>query len=344
MIEIDGSYGEGGGSIVRVAVALSAVTGKPCKITNIRAKRRNPGLQAQHSTAVAAVAKLCGAEVKGSEIGSVEIEFYPHEIKGGSLSLNVGTAGSTSLVLQTLMMPAMHCASPLDIKIIGGTLNRWAPSIGYIQNVTLDILKRMGYKGEVRLNRHGFYPRGGGEVESKISPSVLLPIELVKRGKPMQVFGTCIASNDLVKAKVAERMQKFARERLFKEFRIMPEIKAEYVDVYSTGGGCDFFVLYENSIIGSSAIAERGKSAENVAQEALASLLENHGSNAALDEHMADQILPYLAVAGGRVKVAKLTSHCLTNIWVIGKFLDVKFEVNERVIECKHQSPLLRGE
>jgi len=160
----------------------------------------------------------------------------------------------------------------------------------------------------------------------------------------MQVFGTCIASNDLVKAKVAERMQKFARERLFKEFRIMPEIKAEYVDVYSTGGGCDFFVLYENSIIGSSAIAERGKSAENVAQEALASLLENHGSNAALDEHMADQILPYLAVAGGRVKVAKLTSHCLTNIWVIGKFLDVKFEVNERVIECKHQSPLLRGE
>lgn len=332
MLEIDGSSGEGGGSIVRMAVALSAVTGKPCRIFNIRAKRRNPGLQAQHSTAVAAVAKLCSAEVKGNEIGSAEIEFYPHEIKGGSLSLNVGTAGSTALVLQALMIPAMHCKETLDIKIIGGTLTRWAPSIGYIQNVTLDILRRMGYKGGITLHKHGFYPKGGGLVEAKVLPSKLMPIELLKRGKAMHVFGSCIASRDLEKAKVAERMQKHARERLFKNFHITPEIKAEYVDAASTGGGCDFFVLYENSVIGGSAIAERGKSAENVSQEALSALLENHESQAPLDEHMADQILPYLALAGGRVKVAKITSHCLTNIWAIEKFLGVKFEVKENTI------------
>jgi len=140
VIEIQGDYLEGGGSIVRLAVALSAVTGKACKITNIRAKRRNPGLRAQHLTAVNAVAKLCNAQVRGNEIGSTEIDFLPGKIKGVAVSLNVGTAGSTALVLQALMIPAIHCASPLDIKIIGGTLNKWAPSIGYIQNVTLDIL------------------------------------------------------------------------------------------------------------------------------------------------------------------------------------------------------------
>ncbi len=342
IIEIDGAWGEGGGSITRVAVALSAVTGKPCRITNIRAKRRNPGLQAQHSTAVSAVAKLCGAEVRGNEIGSMELEFHPKEVRGGSLSLNVGTAGSVALVLQALMIPAMHCKEPLDIKITGGTLNMWAPTIGYIQNVTLDILKRMGCKGEISLKRHGFYPKGGGIVEARILPSKLMPIELLKRGKAMHIFGSCIASRDLEKAKVAERMQKFARERLFKEFQIMPEIKAEYADAYSTGGGCDLFVLYENSIIGSSAIAERGKSAEKVAQEAVADLIENHNTEAPLDGHMADQILAYMALAGGRVKVAKITNHCLANMWVIEKFLDVNFRVDEKekTIECMSQPAL----
>ncbi|MBI2075768.1 MAG: RNA 3'-phosphate cyclase [Candidatus Aenigmarchaeota archaeon] len=338
MLSIDGSYGEGGGSIVRIAVALSAVTGKPCKIINIRAKRRNQGLRAQHSTAVNAVAKLCDAQVKGNEIGSTAIEFYPNEIRGGSLSLNVGTAGSAALVLQALMIPAMHCASQLDIKIIGGTLNKWAPSISYIQNATLDILKKMGYKGEVTLIRHGFYPKGGGEVEAKILPSVLAPLELVKRGKPVHVFGSCVASKDLEKAKVAERMQKYSRERLFKEFQVVPEIKAEYVDAHSTGGGMDLFVLYENSIIGSNSIAEPGKSAEKVAQEAITNLIENHASDAPIDEHMSDQIIPYMALARGesRVKVSKITAHTLTNIWVCEKFLDVKFDVNEeeRIIKC----------
>ncbi len=339
MLEIDGSFGEGGGSIVRTAVAMSAVTGKPCRISSIRAKRRNPGLQAQHSTAVSAVAKLCDAEVKGNEIGSTELEFIPHEIKGGSLSLNIGTAGSTALVLQALMIPAVKCPSALDIKITGGTLNKWAPSIPYIQNVTLGMLKKMRYKGEIKLLKHGFYPKGGGLVEAKIMPSGLLPLELIKRGKPVHVFGSCIASSDLAKAKVAERMKKFSRERLFKEFRIMPEIKSEYVDALSTGGGCDFFVLYENSIIGAGAIAEMGKSAEKVAQESITNLTENHASQAPLDEHMADQIIPYMAMAGGKIHVAKITSHALTNIWVCEKFIGVKFSIDnsEKTISCGRQ-------
>ncbi len=338
MIEIDGSFSEGGGSIVRIAVALSAVTGKPCRITDIRAKRRNPGLQAQHSTAVNAVAKLCSADVKGNKIGSTDIEFYPEEIKGGSLSLNVGTAGSTALVLQAIMIPAIHCKSALDISITGGTLNKWAPSIYYLQNVTLSILKRFGYNGEIILHRHGFYPKGNGLIEAKITPSKINPFELTKRGKAMQVKGICIANKDLQKAKVAERMQREARGRLFKIFNIVPEISTEYAETASTGGGIDLFVVYENSIIGANAIAELGKSAEKVAKEALDSLTENHDSQAPIDEHMADQLVPYMALAGSsEAKVAKITSHCLTNIWVCEKFLPVKFDVDEkeRIIACK---------
>lgn len=337
MLNIDGSYGEGGGSIVRIAVALSAVTGKPCKVTNIRSKRRNPGLQAQHSTAVSAIAKLCSAEIKGNEIGSTEIEFVPHEIRGGSLSLNVGTAGSTALVLQAIMIPAIHCKSALNINITGGTLNKWAPSIYYLQNVTLALLKRFGYGGEIKLIKHGFYPKGNGIVEAKISPSRIEPFELIKRGKAMQVKGICVASKDLQKARVAERMQHEARGRLFKVFNIVPEIKTEYVETASTGGGIDLFVVYENSVIGSSAICEIGKSAEKVAKEALESLIQNHDSLAPIDEHMEDQLIPYMALAGNAsIKVPKITEHTKTNIWVCEKFLPVKFEVNERekLIKC----------
>lgn len=337
MLEIDGSYGEGGGSIVRLAVALSAVTGKPCKIYNIRAKRRNPGLQAQHYTAINAVAKLCNAAVKNNEIGSTEIEFSPGVIKGGSLSVNVGTAGSAALVLQALMIPAIHCKEPLDIRIAGGTLNKWAPSIYYLQNVTLALLKRFGYNGEIILHKHGFYPKGGGLVEARISPSMIKPINIIKRGKPVQVKGICIASDDLQKAKVPERMKKTARDRLFSVFKIVPEIRSEYIETQSTGGGIDLFVVYENSIIGSGSIAELGKSAEKVAKEALGSLIESHDSEAPLDEHMEDQIIPYMALAGSSaIRVPKITDHTRTNIWVCSKFLPVKFGIDEgeKIIRC----------
>ncbi len=337
MLEIDGSYGEGGGSIVRLAVALSAVTGKPCKIYNIRSKRRNPGLQAQHYTAINAVAKLCNAAVKNNEIGSTEIEFSPGEIKGGSLSINVGTAGSAALVLQALMIPAIHCKETLDIKITGGTLNKWAPSIYYLQHVTLPILKRFGYIGEIILHRHGFYPKGGGLVEARISPSIIKPINIIKRGKAMQIKGICIASADLQKANVSERMKKTARDRLFSVFKILPEIRSEYIEASSTGGGIDLFVVYENSIIGSGSIAELGKSAEKVAKEALCSLIESHDSEAPLDEHMEDQIIPYMALAGSSaIRVPKITDHTRTNIWVCEKFLPVKFGIDEgeKIIKC----------
>lgn len=342
MIEIDGSYGEGGGQILRTAVALSAVTSKPCKIINIRANRRNPGLQAQHLTALNAVGKLCNAEIRGNELGSTEVEFIPKEIKGGSLSLNVGTAGSTALVLQALMIPAIHCEKPLDISITGGTLNKWAPSIYYIQKITLPLFRKIGYNGEIILHKHGFYPKGGGLIEAKIQPSKIHAIQWIKSGKLMEISGLCLASNDLQKSRVAERMQKVARQEIFREFQLSPKIKTEYVQSDSTGCGIDLLAVYENSIIGANAIGEIGKKAEKVAAEALAELIESHNSNAFLDKHMADQIIPYMALGtmnDGKesiVKVAEITEHARTNIWVVEKFLPVKFEIDEenKIIKC----------
>ncbi len=336
MIEIDGSFGEGGGQILRTSIALSALTGKKVKIINIRSKRKNPGLQAQHKTAIDAVAKLCNASVSGNRVGSNEIIFDPGKIKGGSLSLNIGTAGSTALVLQALMIPAMHCEKPLDINITGGTANKWAPSIGYLQNVTLSLLKKFGYKAEILLKEHGFYPKGNGLVEARIRKCVLEKIDLDYRGNAVSVNGLCIASKDLQKPQVAERMQSFLRSKLFDEFQITPNVKTAYVDAQSTGGGCDLFVVYEDSIIGSTSVAEHGKRAEDVAREALELLISAHKSGAALDKHVADQIIPYLAIAGGSVSVEEITQHARTNIFVCEQFLDVKFNIDgpHKLITC----------
>ena len=328
MIEIDGVSGEGGGQIIRTSVALSALTGKKCKIANIRAKRKNPGLQAQHKTAIDVVAKLCDAEVDGLRIGSKEIIFGPGKIKGGSLSFNIGTAGSTALVLQALMLPAMHAEKPLEIKITGGTTNKWAPSISYLSNVTLPLLKKFGYKGEVSLLKHGFYPTGGGLVEAKFRKCELESIDLVDRGKLISVNGLCIATEDLRKQQVAERMQSFLRSKLFNEFQITPNVKTNYVKSASTGGGCDLYAVYEDSIIGAASVAERGRRTEDVAQEAMDFLVSAHKSNAALDMHMADQIVQYVAIAGGSVRVEEITEHARTNMWVCEQFLDVKFDVD----------------
>jgi RNA 3'-terminal phosphate cyclase (ATP)/RNA 3'-terminal phosphate cyclase (GTP) len=299
-------------------------------------------MKAQHLTALSAVGKLCDAEIKGDDIGSTEAEFIPHKIKGGSLSLNVGTAGSTALVLQALMIPAVHCEKQLDIKITGGTLNKWAPSINYFQRVTLLLLRKIGYIGDLTVHKHGFYPKGGGLIEAKIEPSTIHSMQWIKSGKVLEISGVCLASDDLKNAKVAERMQKVARQGVFREFQMSPKIRTEYVQSESTGCGIDIFAVYENSVMGANVIGEPGKRAEKVAKEALEELREIHNSDACLDRHMADQIIPYMALGAindkkeSAVKVLDITEHARTNIWVVEKFLPVKFSIDEnnRIIKC----------
>ena len=330
MLEINGNAG--GGSVVRIAVALSAMTQKPCKITHIREKRANPGMQAQHIAAVKAVATMCDASVTGCFVGSSGLEFTPKEMKGRTFELAVGTAGSIALVLQAIMIAALAAKEVVRVKITGGTVNKWAPSLSYLQNVTLPILKKMGYDATVNVIKHGFYPKGGGIVEAIIKPRTLKPVNLTERGGVTRVLGTALASSDLKKGKVTERMAKTATIE-------GANIKAEYTETLSTGGIIDMFAQCEYSVLGVSVLAERDKSAESVGKEAASLLQEAIESNAAVDEHMADQILPFLAVAGGAVRVPRITEHCIVNMNVINQFLKVPFSIKENIIKAEKSQP-----
>lgn len=334
MIEIDGSFGSGGGQIIRTAVGLSALTGKPCRIVNIRKGRPSPGLKAQHMKGVEAVGKLCDANVKGLEIGSETIEFVPKEISHKDLSVDVGTAGSVTLVLQSLMVPAVHTGKELEFEIIGGTDVKWSPTFAFFEAVLCGNLEKMGIKIEPKVLKAGYYPRGGGRVKVKVFPCKRIePINWTEQGELMRIDSWSFASKELEKADVAERQMK-GFEEVFKKVDCRD---VQYVETLSTGSSIAAHA-HCNTVIGASSLGERGKPAEKVGRECADLLKKQIDSGACLDEHMADQILPYMAMAaeGGesRVSVAKVTDHCKTNIWVIEKFLPVKFSIEDNVIVC----------
>ena len=339
MLEIDGSYGEGGGSVVRLAVALSAVTQKPCKIINIRAKRASPGLQAQHAAAVDAVADLCMAETDGLKVGSRELSFTPSKIKKGNLEIDVGTAGSIALVLQALMIPALHAEEQVIAKIKGGTHTLKAPTTGYLEHVLFPLLGRMGYECKLTLYKYGFYPRGGGLVEVKMNPAELRPLVLSEREeKPSEIALHSVASRSLKQKRVAERMLAGADNAgLFRGTAL--GINTIYVDSEGDGAAIDIYGKFAGTMIGASAVGELKKKAEKVGAEAGKAFMSAFNSGAPVDAHAADQLLPYMALAApqgtSRIKVEKVTKHVKTNIWLIKQFLPVDIKVKGKLIEVK---------
>jgi RNA 3'-phosphate cyclase len=329
MIEIDGSYLEGGGQIIRTSVALSAITGKPCKIINIRSGRKNPGLQAQHLKGVEAAAKICDAEIRNVKIGSDWIEFTPKKIKTGNFSIDMRTAGSLTLFLQTLIPICLHGDKETELEIIGGTDVEWSPNIEYFQEVFCRNVNKMGIDIESEVLKYGFYPKGGGRIKVKIKPcNKIKPWVCLERGDVKRYDIRSIVSKPLEKAKVAERQIEGAKKIITKfdcEY-------FEYVETLSPGTAIHIHAHCDNSVLGSTFLGRLGKPAERIGEECANFLMKQINSNACLDEHMADQILPYIALAGGSVSVAEITNHCKTNMWVIEKFLPVKFEINDRII------------
>jgi RNA 3'-terminal phosphate cyclase (GTP) len=330
MIEIDGSYGEGGGQILRTAVALAAYRETPCKIRNIRKGRPTPGLRPQHAAGVQALAALCHAEVSGLHVGSAEVTFKPGMIAGGTLRIDVGTAGAIGLILQTIMLPAAKALSPLLLTIRGGTDVPWAPTIGYCQEVTLPVLSQMGYAGEVTLTKRGHFPRGGGEVSVALKKADLSPSQLLEPGQIKVIRGRSHAADALKQRRVAERQQEGAMACL-KKSGVPCEIAVEYGPAASVGSGIDLWAVANHTRLGANALGARGKKAEEVGEEAASALIRQLNSGAALDEWMGDQILPFLAVAGGEssISVTRITDHLRTNLWVINHFLPIETQIKE---------------
>ncbi len=335
MLKIDGSYGEGGGQILRTALSLSCVTRTPIEIYNIRKRRRNPGLQPQHLAGVKACAKISSAEVEGGVLGSTELKFIPGELKSGNYEFNVaeerGSAGSVSLVLQSVLLPLLFAKNKSEITIKGGTQVPFSPPFDYVARVLLPFLRKLGIEAEAEIIKYGFYPKGGGEIRLNVKPvRELNPVNLESRGKLIRINGTCAVSN--LPVEVAKR-EKAEIESIFGKENLNCEIEIREVD--SKGQGNYVFLLadFENNLAGFSALGERGKPAEKVAREACLSLLEFLKTEAALEEHLADQILPFLALTKrpSSFTVSKITSHLQTNVWVVEKFLPLKIKVEGRL-------------
>lgn len=331
MIDIDGSYGQGGGQIIRTAVALSTLTEKSCRIKKIRAGRSKPGLRPQHAKGIETLSKLCKAESKGLKIGSKEITFEPGELSGGNLKVDIGTAGSITLLLQSVMPVALGTENPVEIELKGGTDVKWSPPIGYLKHVLLPLLRKNGYKGKIKTERRGFYPKGGGNVIFKAEPSSLDNFDLEESGENKKIKGMSYASNHLQKSNVAERQRKAALKKIKDNFDMETRIETKYCDTLSPGSGIQIWLKRENSIVGGNALGERGKQSEEIGKEAVKDLKKNLGGS--VDRYAGDQLMPYLALSGGKIRTSKITQHCKTNQWVIEKFLPVSFENKNGLIE-----------
>jgi len=324
MIEIDGSEGEGGGQILRTAIALSALTKQEVRVSRIRMNRPEPGLAAQHLCAVRGVAAICNALVEGDRVGSTELVFHPKDINGGTHRLDVGTAGSITLVLQACLLSACRSKERLHLQIFGGTNVRWSPPIDFYREVLFPKLTFLGMDINIERVVRGFYPEGGGSVEVTLMPNTMLkPWTCLERGELESIEGTCFAQN--LPYHVCQRMTA-AASKAFLGHGVAFEL--ERGRGISTGAGCFVLARYSHTILSGDALGERGMPAENVGENAAKALRSEMGSAATLDLHTADQLLPYLALANGASTfvVREMSGHLQTQINLIERFLPVEIE------------------
>lgn len=323
MIRIDGSYGEGGGQILRTSIALSCLTGEAVEVYNIRANRPKPGLAAQHLKGIEAAKLISDAEVEGLRLGSTKVVFKPKTLKGGNFKIDIGTAGSVTLILQTVLLPSMAAERDSFFEIKGGTDVKWSPPVDYVNNVTFRALSDLKAGVSMDVIARGYYPKGGGVVRVRVAPSKL-------EGKEFDIAecsikGISHCSN--LPSHVAERQAKAAKA-LLEAKRYDAEIDIEVRKDSSTGSGITLWCGYK----GGNALGERGKRAEVVGEEAARNLLKELESDACFDEFVADQIMPFAAVAKGvtRYTTSKITLHQKSNAYVIKQFLgDDVIEIDE---------------
>ncbi|MBD3354997.1 RNA 3'-terminal phosphate cyclase [Candidatus Woesearchaeota archaeon] len=342
MIKIDASHGEGGGQIIRTALALSTITGKPFEAKNIRHGRKVSGLKAQHIKCVDSLEKLADAKSRYNIIGSEILNFTPGKIKPQTLTIDIGTAGSISLLLQSLLLPCILADDKIILKIKGGTSGKWAMPYDFLANVLIPQIKKFTESIDIKLEKRGYYPKGGGKIILKIKPlekKEFPKFNRLDQENLIKIKGISHASKKLQHAEVAERTAKSAKV-LLSRFDVPIDIRAEYADTLSPGSGIALWAVFSKDkdeidvkdpiILGADALGEKGKKSEKVGREAANKLIKEIESDAPVDHHTADNLIPFLALAGGKIKVSKITNHTKTNIWVCEQFLDKKFNLDEK--------------
>lgn len=328
MLRIDGSYGEGGGQILRTAIALSCLTGKEVEITRIRANRPKPGLAAQHLKGIEVAKLISDAEVEGLAIGSTKVVFKPKRIRGGDYRIDIGTAGSVTLILQTIFPPLLLAEKPSKLEIIGGTDVAWAPTVDYFRKVTAKAISELGANFSCELKARGYYPKGGGKIIIEIEPSKLTG--KVFESLDCEILGISHCQN--LPEHVATRQMDSVLDFLSKH-GLKARIYVEVLRGPSAGSGITIWCGYK----GASALGEKGKRAEEVGFEAAKIFYKEFVSPGVFDSHLADQVMAFAAIGKGVTKFSttEVTMHQKSNQYVINSFLGEVVRIDEKSKEIQ---------
>ncbi len=327
MLIIDGSAGEGGGQVLRTALGLSLVTGTPFRIVKIRGMRAKPGLLRQHLTCVKAAGEIGGAELDGAELGSSELTFRPRGVRTGSFEFLIGSAGSTTLVLQAVLPALLRASAPTTIAIEGGTHNGLSPPFDFLVRSFVPAAAKLGVQVDVRLVRYGFEPAGGGRIEVTVTPSRLTGFELVDRGALVSRDAVAMVSS--IPLSVATRELAIVREEL--EFN-EAELHAREVESIGPGNALSISMVYEHVTDVFVGLGARGITAEKVARRTAGLVKRSLRTDAPVGEHLADQLLIPMALAGeGVFRTVEPSEHTRTQLELIPRFLGVELTCQPEV-------------
>ncbi|MFX1313174.1 MAG: RNA 3'-terminal phosphate cyclase [Promethearchaeota archaeon] len=335
-LEIDGSLGEGGGSILRIAAGFSVLFNQPIRIKNIRANRSKPGLRMQHVVGLKTLSELTNSMLSDCDVGTKEITLIPKKALNKNIEVHIKTAGSIGLLLQPILIACLGFNQPEEIKIIingGGTFGKWAPSLNYLKDVTFKIFREYGFKVEIDIQKHGFYPKGGAHVNCLLYPSQnnLKPILLTDLGNIDLIQGEIISTNQLKKKDIGERIRNSAQQQLKKHLKMNVNINFKYVPSMSPGVGLYLKACSDTGAIISSGtiLGEKNISSEQLGKFAANELIKYIKNNVPVDNYLSDQLIPFMGIVKepSRIKVLEITSHTKTNLELIKLFLNRNYRI-----------------